>query len=102
MLNSLYSQAITDAIQMKNMNISTFLRYTKVTDILITGHYWDPGSPKFFSREDMEKLIFFYAVQPMSDKKQNLLVTENQDSFLNIGISGFAVLTSDGVRSNAT
>ena len=33
---------------------------------------------------------------------QNLLVTENQDSFLNIGISGFAVLTSGGVRSNAT
>ncbi len=32
---------------------STFLPYTKVTDILITGHYWDPGSPRFFTREDM-------------------------------------------------
>jgi saccharopine dehydrogenase (NAD+, L-lysine forming) len=32
---------------------SDFLKYTKVTDILITGHFWDPRSPVFFSVEDM-------------------------------------------------
>jgi hypothetical protein len=32
---------------------STFLPYTKVTDILMTGHFWDPQSPKFFKKEDM-------------------------------------------------
>ena len=32
---------------------SAFLPYAKVTDILITGHYWDPRSPAFFTREDM-------------------------------------------------
>ena len=37
---------------------STFLPYTKVTDILITGHYWDPRSPVFFTREDMKKPDF--------------------------------------------
>jgi saccharopine dehydrogenase (NAD+, L-lysine forming) len=33
---------------------SAFLPFTKVTDILITGHYWDPRSPHFFSKEDMK------------------------------------------------
>jgi len=37
---------------------STFLPYTKVTDILITGHFWDPRSPVFFTREDMKKPDF--------------------------------------------
>jgi len=37
---------------------STFLPYTRVTDILITGHFWDPGSPAFFSKEDMKKPDF--------------------------------------------
>jgi hypothetical protein len=32
---------------------SSFLPFTRVTDILITGHYWDPRSPVFFTREDM-------------------------------------------------
>jgi hypothetical protein len=41
---------------------STFLPYTKVTDILITGHYWDPRSPKFFSSEDMKKPEFRISV----------------------------------------
>jgi saccharopine dehydrogenase (NAD+, L-lysine-forming) len=31
---------------------STFKPYTGATDILITGHYWDPRSPLFFTRED--------------------------------------------------
>jgi len=33
---------------------SAFLPFTAVTDILITGHYWDPGSPGFFTKEDMK------------------------------------------------
>ncbi len=37
---------------------STFLPYTKVTDILITGHYWDPRSPVFFTKMDMKKSDF--------------------------------------------
>jgi hypothetical protein len=37
---------------------SSFLPYTRVTDILITGHYWDPRSPVFFTREDMKKEEF--------------------------------------------
>jgi alanine dehydrogenase len=37
---------------------STFLPYTRVTDILITGHFWDPRSPVFFTREDMKKPDF--------------------------------------------
>jgi alanine dehydrogenase len=34
---------------------SDFLKYTKVTDVLITGHFWDPSSPVFFTKEDVEK-----------------------------------------------
>jgi saccharopine dehydrogenase (NAD+, L-lysine-forming) len=41
---------------------STFLPYTRVTDILITGHYWDPRSPVFFTRDDMKKPDFRISV----------------------------------------
>jgi hypothetical protein len=41
---------------------STFLPYTKITDILITGHYWDPRSPFFFTREDMKRNDFRISV----------------------------------------
>lgn len=41
---------------------STFLPYTRVTDILITGHYWDPRSPSFFTKEDMKKPDFRISV----------------------------------------
>jgi saccharopine dehydrogenase (NAD+, L-lysine-forming) len=41
---------------------STFLPYTRVTDILITGHYWDPRSPAFFSKEDMKRSDFRISV----------------------------------------
>ncbi len=37
---------------------STFHPYTTVTDILITGHFWDPRSPIFFNKEDMKKPEF--------------------------------------------
>ncbi len=41
---------------------STFLPYTRVADILITGHYWDPRSPHFFSRDDMKSPDFRISV----------------------------------------
>jgi saccharopine dehydrogenase (NAD+, L-lysine forming) len=41
---------------------STFLSYSKVTDILITGHYWDPRSPVFFTKEDMRHPDFRISV----------------------------------------
>jgi saccharopine dehydrogenase (NAD+, L-lysine-forming) len=37
---------------------SAFLPFTKVTDILVTGHYWDPESPVFFTKEDMKRPDF--------------------------------------------
>ncbi len=37
---------------------STFLPYTKVTDIFVACHYWDFRSPNFFSKEDMRSPDF--------------------------------------------
>ena len=34
----------------------------RVTDLLITGHYWDPRSPVFFTREDMKNPGFRISV----------------------------------------
>ena len=42
--------------------VSDFLRYTRVTDVLITAHFWDPRSPVFFTREDIEKPDFRISV----------------------------------------
>lgn len=41
---------------------SSFLPFTGVTDILITGHYWNPRSPYFFSRDDMKRPGFRISV----------------------------------------
>jgi len=41
---------------------STFLPYTRVTDILIAGHYWDPRSPLFITKEDMKRSDFRISV----------------------------------------
>lgn len=41
---------------------STFLKYTQVTDLLITGHFWDPHQPKLFSKEDMKQPGFHISV----------------------------------------
>jgi hypothetical protein len=41
---------------------SSFMPYTRVTDILITGHFWDPRSPVFFTKEDMRKPDFRISV----------------------------------------
>jgi len=42
--------------------VSSFLPFTKVTDILITGHFWDPRSPVFFTRNDMKRNDFRLSV----------------------------------------
>ncbi len=34
----------------------------EVTDILITGHFWDPRSPVFFTKEDMKKQDFHISI----------------------------------------
>jgi saccharopine dehydrogenase (NAD+, L-lysine forming) len=41
---------------------STFLKYTKVTDLLITGHFWDPRQPRLFTKEDMKSPDFHISV----------------------------------------
>jgi saccharopine dehydrogenase (NAD+, L-lysine forming) len=41
---------------------SSFLPYTKVTDILITGHYWDSRSSVFFTKGDMKEEDFNISV----------------------------------------
>lgn len=33
--------------------VSDFMRFARVSDILITGHYWDSRSPVLFTRENM-------------------------------------------------
>lgn len=41
---------------------SAFEPYTKVTDIFIAAHFWDPESPVFFALEDMKKPGFSLSV----------------------------------------
>lgn len=41
---------------------SAFRPFANVTDILITGHYWDPRSPLFFSKEEMRSPEFRISV----------------------------------------
>jgi len=41
---------------------SAFIPFTKVTDILIAGHYWDPRSPVLFTKNDMNKPEFRISV----------------------------------------
>jgi hypothetical protein len=42
--------------------ISTFLPFTKVTDILIPCHFWDPRSPVFMTKENMRAQDFKISV----------------------------------------
>ena len=42
--------------------VSDFLRFTRVTDIFIAAHYWDPASPVFFTPEEVEKPEFRISV----------------------------------------
>jgi saccharopine dehydrogenase (NAD+, L-lysine forming) len=50
--------SFSDFVKNPGTFASTFLPYTRVTDILMTGHFWDPGSPVFFTREDMTRPEF--------------------------------------------
>ncbi|MFH0843293.1 MAG: NAD(P)-dependent oxidoreductase [Bacteroidota bacterium] len=41
---------------------SAFIPFTRVTDLLVTGHFWNPKSPVFFNREDMRRPDFRISV----------------------------------------
>jgi saccharopine dehydrogenase (NAD+, L-lysine-forming) len=41
---------------------SDFLKFAKVTQILIACHFWDPHSPCFFTKDDMKKEDFRISV----------------------------------------
>lgn len=41
---------------------STFLPFTRVTDLLITAHFWDPKAPRLFSKEQMKSPDFRISV----------------------------------------
>ncbi|MFN8241749.1 MAG: NAD(P)-dependent oxidoreductase [Bacteroidales bacterium] len=45
--------SFTDFVKNPSSYESDFRRYSRVTDILITGHYWDPRSPVFFTTGEM-------------------------------------------------
>lgn len=42
--------------------VSKFPAYTKVTDLFISAHYWDPRSPKMFSKKDVHSPGFRISV----------------------------------------
>lgn len=42
--------------------LSDFLKYTRVTDVFIAAHFWDPRSPVFFTEEDVERDDFRISV----------------------------------------
>ncbi len=42
--------------------VSKFVPYTKVTDLFMSSHYWDPRSPKLFTKEDMKANDFHISV----------------------------------------
>src|SRR6218665_1920504 len=42
--------------------VSRFGPFTKVTDLYISAHYWDPRSPKMFTAEDMKAKDFHISV----------------------------------------
>ncbi|MGZ3931691.1 MAG: NAD(P)-dependent oxidoreductase [Bacteroidia bacterium] len=41
---------------------SKFVAFTKVTDLYISAHYWDPRSPKMFTKDDMKAPDFHISV----------------------------------------
>ncbi len=42
--------------------VTKFIPYTKVTDVYISAHYWDPKSPKMFSTGDLKASNFHISV----------------------------------------
>ena len=52
----------SDFYQNPQNYVSIFEPYTKVTDLMINGVYWDPRAPLFFSMEDMKQEDFYIKV----------------------------------------
>lgn len=42
--------------------VSKFVPFTKVTDLYMSAHYWDPRAPKMFTAEDMKAKDFHISV----------------------------------------
>lgn len=42
--------------------VSKFVPFTKVADLYISTHYWDPRSPKMFTKEDLQSPDFHVSV----------------------------------------
>jgi saccharopine dehydrogenase (NAD+, L-lysine-forming) len=42
--------------------VSKFVPFTRITDLYISAHYWDPHAPKMFTQEDMEAKDFHISV----------------------------------------
>ncbi len=53
---------VNDFYQHPEHFVSKFGPYTKVTDIFISAHYWDPRSPKMFTINDMKATDFHMSV----------------------------------------
>ncbi|MEO6884435.1 MAG: NAD(P)-dependent oxidoreductase [Bacteroidia bacterium] len=56
------SWTLKDFFEHPEKYFSTFLPFTKVADMLISAHYWDPRSPKMFTKEDMKSPNFHISV----------------------------------------
>ena len=53
-----YKPTRTECYNNPELLKSDFMKYAKVTDLLITGHYYGNGAPYFFTREDMRSPDF--------------------------------------------
>lgn len=53
---------LNDFFTKPELFVSKFGPYTKVTDLFISAHFWDPRSPKMFNDEDMKQQGFHISV----------------------------------------
>lgn len=53
-----YKPTKTECYNNPELLKSDFMKYAKVTDMLITGHFYGNGAPYFFTREDMKSPDF--------------------------------------------
>ncbi|KEZ94348.1 MULTISPECIES: NAD(P)-dependent oxidoreductase [Nonlabens] len=53
-----YKPTKTECYNNPELLKSDFMKYAKVTDMLITGHFYGNGAPYFFTREDMRAADF--------------------------------------------
>jgi hypothetical protein len=53
---------LNDFFTKPELFVSKFGPYTKVTDLFISAHFWDPRSPKMFTDEDMKQQDFHISV----------------------------------------